>query len=187
MFDFASHFDRGYKYSDFLAKYGTPDQQQRWLRVHTRVKLNDDQKLLLRSFQREMKVLVMAGAWCGDCVEQCPIFDHFAVECPKIHIRYLDRDDCGELKTELNVCGAPRVPQVVFLSEDDQPVGRYGDRTLSKYRTMAALLGGAACPSGLVHPGEDLLAAVVQDWLNEFERAQLILRTSARLREKHGD
>ena len=185
--NFAPFFTNGYTYQNFLAKYGTPDQQQRWAKLHARVKLSHAQKELLRSYKREMKVLVMAGAWCGDCVEQCPIFEHIAAENPNIQIRYVDRDDCGELKTELNLCGAPRVPQVVFLSEDDQPVGRYGDRTLSKYRSMASLLDGAACPSGSVGPGDDLLAAVTQDWLDEFERAQLILRTSGRLREKHGD
>ena len=79
------------------------------------------------------------------------------------------------------------MPQVLFLSEDDHPVGRYGDRTLSKYRDMAATRDGAVCPSGIVGPGDDLLSAVVHDWLNEFERIQLILRTSGRLREKHGD
>jgi hypothetical protein len=33
----------------------------------------------------------------------------------------------------------------------------------------------------------ELQAAVVQDWLDEFERIHWIVRLSARLREKHGD
>jgi thiol-disulfide isomerase/thioredoxin len=185
--NFATHFNSGHSYAAFLEKYGNADQQQRWARFHARVKLTDDQKKLLRSFKREMKVLVMAGTWCGDCVEQCPIFEHFAAENPKILIRYVDRDADDEFQAEMQLCGAPRVPQVVFLSEDDHAVGRCGDRTLSKYRVVAANLDGATCSSGLIGPGEELLAAVTQDWLNEFERAQLILRTSGRLREKHGD
>ena len=31
-----------------------------------------------------MKVIVLAGAWCGDCVNQCPILDHFAAATAKI-------------------------------------------------------------------------------------------------------
>lgn len=185
--NFAQHFEQAHSYEDFLEKYDQPGHRQRWAAMHERVKLTDAQKQLLGSFKREMKVLVMAGAWCGDCVEQCPIFDHFAAANENIQVRYVDRDDGGDLSKELVVCGAPRVPQVVFLSEDDHPVARYGDRTLSKYRSMAATLDGAACPSGLIGPGDELLAAVVQDWLDEFERVQLILRTSGRLREKHGD
>lgn len=189
--NFVDFFDCGHEYDAYLEKYGSPADLRRWNSLHERVQLTDAQRELLASFTREMKVLVMAGAWCGDCVEQCPIFDHFAQATDKIKLRFIDRDDCtinGEALTdEMVVCGAARVPQVLFLSEDDHPVARYGDRTLSKYRDMAATLGGAACASGIGGPPEDLFAATVQDWLNEFERAQLILRTSGRLRELHGD
>jgi hypothetical protein len=75
----------------------------------------------------------------------------------------------------------------VFLSEDSQVVGWYGDRTLAKYRQLAAEQLGASCPTGLVVPDRPLLEAVIQDWLDEFERAQLVLRLSSRLRQKHGD
>jgi hypothetical protein len=34
---------------------------------------------------------------------------------------------------------------------------------------------------------DDSIAAVVADWLEEFERVQLILRLSGRLRQLHGD
>ena len=83
--------------------------------------------------------------------------------------------------------GAARVPSVVFLSEDGHVCGRYGDRTLSKYRQMTADFAGAACPTGLGSPERTLLDAVVQEWLNEFQRIQLMLRTSARLRKLHND
>jgi hypothetical protein len=133
-----------------------------------------------------MKVLCLAGVWCGDCAEQCPIFDAFAQESPNIELRFLDRDAAPAVASELSICGGARVPVVVFLSEDDQPTGRYGDRTLAKYRRMAAALSGPSCASGMAVDGS-LLGAVIQDWLDEFERNQLILRTSPRLRAKHGD
>ena len=58
---------------------------------------------------------------------------------------------------------------------------------MARYRQMAAEQLGAACPTGLVPPGTEILASVVQEWLNEFERIQLMLRTSGRLRQLHGD
>ena len=100
-----------------------------------------------------MKVLCLAGAWCGDCVNQCPIFDHFARLAPSIQLRFFDRDAHPDLSAELKICGGGRVPVVVFLSEDGQLVGWYGDRTLSKYRQMAIDQLGAACPTGIVPPG----------------------------------
>lgn len=187
MFDFAARFAAGLGYQDFLHSHGTEEHRRRWAELEGRVKLTDAQKSLLASFKREMKVLCLAGAWCGDCVNQCPIFEHFARTNERIVVRYFDRDTHPDLATELKVCGGARVPVVVVLSEDGFEVSRFGDRTLSKYRKLAADQFGPACPTGLVPPEQGLLEAVTQDWLDIFERAQLILRTSARLRQKHGD
>lgn len=187
MFDFAAKFSQGLAYEKFLTVHGSDEHRRRWAGVHSAVRLTAAQRELLGSFRRRMNVLCLAGAWCGDCVNQCPIFDHFAQAASAIELRFLDRDAQPDLAAELKVCGGGRVPVVVFLSEDGQLVGWYGDRTISKYRQLARDQLGASCPTGIAPPGADLTAAVVQDWLNEFERVQLLLRMSPRLRQLHGD
>jgi thiol-disulfide isomerase/thioredoxin len=182
--DYAAKFETGLSYTDFLERYANPDQKSRWAGVYGKVNLSESNTELLKGFTREMKVLVVAGAWCGDCVNQCPIFEHFAQANDKIRIRYFDRDVDSDLSTDLATCGGQRVPTLLFLSEDNHVCGRYGDRTLSKYRQMASTLTGAACATGF---SDTLLDTVTQEWLNEFERIQWMLRTSGRLRELHGD
>jgi hypothetical protein len=76
---------------------------------------------------------------------------------------------------------------LLFLSEDGFPCGRTGDRTLSAYREIVSRQLGPSCPTGIVPPEKSHLQNVVQDWLDEFERIQLMLRTSSRLRQMHGD
>ena len=185
--NFALRFEEAATYNDFLEQYGSEEHRRRWRDVYDKISLSDAQVQLIGGFQRQLNVLCMAGTWCGDCVQQCPIFARFAEVNSCLEIRFVDRDADEELQQELLVCGGARVPAVVFLNEDGQAVGRYGDRTLSKYRQMASEQLGASCPSGIFPPDQPLLDAVVQDWLNEFERLQLMLRTSPRLREKHGD
>ena len=188
MLDFATRFSSGLAYDDFLTRYGTADQQQRWLNYYNSIQLTDAQRQLLAGFKREMRGLCMAGAWCGDCVQQCPIFKHFEETAPVIAVRYIDRDADEELKSKLTICGGARVPQVVFLSEEGKPLGWYGDRTLAKYRAMAQAQIGDSCPTGIAGTGhQELDVAVTQDWLDEFERIQLLLRLSPSLRQKHGD
>ena len=102
-------------------------------------------------------------------------------------MRYLDRDEHAEVQRELQINAGNRVPVVVFFSEDGAEVARYGERTLSKYRQMMRDQGGAMCPTGIVIPGDSLLAQVTQDWLDEFERVQWLLCLSPRLRQMHGD
>ena len=185
--NFVATFDQGLRYEAFLSKYGSDEQRRRWEGVYSNVHLSTVQHRLLAGFTREMRVLVVAGTWCGDCVNQCPIFAHFAAANEKIGIHYFDRDDNKELAQELSICGGPRVPSVLFLSEDGFPCGRAGDRTLSAYRDIAARQLGPSCPTGIAPPDKTLLENVVQDWVNEFERIQLMLRTSSRLRQLHND
>ncbi|NND97506.1 MAG: thiol reductase thioredoxin [Pirellulaceae bacterium] len=184
--DYAAKFDSGLTYTDFLSKYGSDSHRDRWAGMHEQVTLKPAQTKLLAGFVRDMKVMVFAGAWCGDCANQCPIFDRFAAATPKIHVRFYDRDDHPDLGELISTCGAHRVPSVLFLSEDDYVCGRYGDRTLAKYRDMAEKQLGTACPTG-IGEAQTLLDAVTQDWLDEFERIQLMLRFSGRLRQLHGD
>lgn len=185
--DFNATFADGLSYDEFLSEFGSDEHQRRWRAVFDKVALTETQQQLLAGFVRDMKVLVVAGTWCGDCVNQCPIFAKIAAENERIQIRFFDRDASPELAEALSTCGAARVPSVLFLSEDGHVCGRYGDRTLSKYRDMAATQLGAACPTGIAPPEGALLESVTQEWLDEFERIQLMLRTSGRLRTLHGD
>ncbi|MFM8803115.1 MAG: thioredoxin family protein, partial [Planctomycetia bacterium] len=111
-------FEASLPYQDFLARHATPDQRSRWDAFHARVALAPAQQAVLRGFVRRMPVLVLAGAWCGDCVNQCPIFAHFAAAAPSIDLRFLDRDARPEIAAHLKVCGGQRVPVVAFFSED---------------------------------------------------------------------
>ena len=185
--DWGKVFAEGLTYHDFLAKHATPDQQKRWQAVYDSVTLTGEQRELLGGFVREMRVLCIAGAWCGDCVNQCPILARIAEQNPRIAVRFVDRDVQGAAQEAAMMNGGRRVPAVIFLSEDDYECGRYGDRTLATYRQMAADRLGPACPTGIVPPGPALLTAATAEWLGQFERNQLMLRLSKRLREKHGD
>jgi hypothetical protein len=183
----AAAFAVALPYDRFLERHATAEQRERWTAFHGRVSLTDAQRALLGGFVRRMPVLVLAGAWCGDCVNQCPIFAHFAAAAPAIDLRLLDRDALPAIAAHLKVCGGQRVPVAAFFSEDFTPILFYGDRTLSAYRTAAAAQLGESCATGAVPPPADAIAGVVADWLDQFERVHHILRLSARLRQKHSD
>jgi hypothetical protein len=187
MIDWMRVFEEALRYEAFLDRYATPAQRSRWDAAHARVRLDPAQTALLQGFVRRMPVLCLCGAWCGDCINQCPAFDHFARASTAIDLRFLDRDASDEVRNALAINGGHRVPVAVFLSEDGYEVSRYGERTLSIYRKLAADQLGPSCPTGLVAPSDDAQALAVSEWLNEFERAQWILRLSPRLRAVHGD
>ena len=80
------------------------------------------------------------------------------------------------------------MPVVLFLSEDlmnGAPL--LGDRTINRYRALALRKLGPLCPTGIVAPEKEELAATLGDWVNEVERVQLMLRLTPRLRQKYQD
>ena len=180
-------FEAGLPLAGFLAKYGTESHRARWQSAAEQTALTDAQGALLGTFTRRTNVLVLAGAWCGDCSSQCPIFERIAEAAPVVVTRYLDRDAHADVQAALQVNGGNRVPVAVFFSEDGAEVARYGERTLARYRQLVGQLAGEGCATGLVKGDDPVQRAVVQDWLDEFERVQWILRLSPRLRRLHGD
>ena len=167
---------------------GTEEQQRRWKQVYDVVTIHDAQRQLVGGFVREMKVLIVSGIWCGDCVQQVPLLQKIAeANAGRIDLRILDRDQNRDLAEGVRINGGDRVPVALFLAEDFELCGIYGERSLSRYRALARIQLGASCPIGLAPPDADELAATLQDWLNEFERVQWMLRLSPRLRKKHAD
>jgi thiol-disulfide isomerase/thioredoxin len=183
----AQKFAAAMPYAAYL-ETGTDEQRRRWAQVYQTAQLNDAQRQLVGGFIREMKVLIVSGIWCGDCVQQCPLLQRIAEANPaKIELRLLDRDAHRDLAEQLRVNQGDRVPVALFMAEDFEFCSAFGDRTLNRYRALAARHLGPACPIGVIAPDAGELNATLADWLGEFERIQLMLRLSARLRRKHGD
>lgn len=175
----------GLGYGDYLAS--DSGKAQAWRDMSARVRLTPAQRALLGSFTRRMPVICLSGIWCGDCSAQGPMLDAIAAASPAVDLRWLDRDAHAELSERITICGGRRVPTVIWMNEDFEFVSLLGDRTISRYRAMAARALGPSCPLPGAPLPDDEVAATLADWVCEFERVQLLLRLSPRLRQRHGD
>tara|TARA_E500000318_G_scaffold111038_2_gene128227 strand:- start:168 stop:785 length:618 start_codon:yes stop_codon:yes gene_type:complete len=185
--DLRERFDRGLGYADYL-ETGTDHQQRSWEAVRERATLSEPQRALLNGFVREVNILAISGIWCGDCVQQLPFLEAFRAANPdRVRLRYLDRDAHADFTRGITICSGNRVPVVVFMNEDFDFVSLFGDRTLSRYRAMAARQLGPSCPVPGAAIAQDELDATLQDWLNELERVHLLCRLSTKLRGRYGD
>jgi thiol-disulfide isomerase/thioredoxin len=184
---FADKFAAALAYDAYL-QTGTDEQRRRWKQVYDAAALADVQKNLVGGFVREMKILIISGIWCGDCVQQCPLIQRIAeANAGKIDLRLVDRDQHRDLAEAFRLNAGDRVPVAIFLAEDFEFCGSFGDRTINRYRAIALRQLGPSCPTGIVGPDKEELNAMLGDWLNEIERVQLMLRISPRLRQKHND
>lgn len=184
---FTEEFASALPYSAYV-RTGDAHQQSAFEKVFEQAVLTEPQRALLSSFTREMRVIVLSGMWCGDCVAQCPLIARIAEANPeRVLVRFADRDEHAELSSRMTINQGRRVPAAVFMAEDHEFVHLLGDRTLSRYRAVASRQLGAACELPGAGVAGDEVAACLQDWVDEFERVQLLLRLSPRLRQLHGD
>ena len=179
--------EAGLSYGDYVGS-GEAVQSENWQRIYDQVSLTDNQRQLVAGFTRPMMVLVVSGIWCGDCVQQGPLIQRIGEANPgAIALRWLDRDEHMDLQEQVAINAGHRVPVVIFCAEDYELVGWYGDRTLSRYRAIAQRQLGVSCPLPGAAVDEGELGQTLADWVDQFERMHLLLRLSARLRQRHGD
>ncbi len=182
-----SKFDAGDSYPAYLAS-GSPHHRAGWDRLHAQIELTPGERGLLGSFVRELNVVVSSGIWCGDCAQQMPVLDHIqSAANGKVTCRFLDRDEHADLAERIMLCGGLRVPIVLILNEDFDLLVLAGDRSLSRYRAMAAKLLGPSCPVPGAELPADEVRAMTADWVASFEHAHLMARMSTKLRLRHHD
>jgi hypothetical protein len=181
-----SKFGQAHPYDAYVTT-GKPAHREAWAAFRARADLTGPQQALIGSFIRPLNALVISGTWCGDCVQQVPFIDAIDAASARLTARYLDRDEHADLSERLMICGGLRVPVVLILNEDFDVLSIEGDRTLSRYRALAARQLGASCPLPGAPVPDDEVAATRQDWVDAFERAHLMARLSTKLRQRHGD
>ena len=182
-------FSQGLSYEDFV-ELGRPEGHDGpWRQRYSQLELTSAQHELVGSFVRPMNILCLTGTWCGDCALQGSAMHRVAQANPdKLNLRFVLRcDEHADLIVKSQINAGYRVPVTWFLSEDFQLVSCFGDRTLSRYRSMALKALGPQETASMAPPPSDPVRRVLQEVLDEFERVALLLRLSTRLRQKHGD
>jgi len=182
-------YQAGMPYHEFVQSGESEGHHMKWHQRYEALALDDAQKQLVQSFTREMYIITLTGTWCGDCALQGAALARIVEGNPdKIHLRFLPRDPHADMMVKLKINGGFRVPVTFFCAEDFEPIRVFGDRTLSRYRAMAANACGPKCPPmGSTGLPNDPVRTVLQEMIDETERVHLVCRTSARLCVIHGD
>ena len=182
-------FDQSVSYAEFVDSGRPEDHHPPWEQRYSQLQLNETQAAMVGGFKREMNVLSLTGTWCGDCALQGSAMARIAEANPdRIHLRYLPRqEEHTDLIIRSAINAGFRVPVTWFMAEDFEPVVVFGDRTLSRYRAIARKQLGQELSNVRAPAPADPVREVLREVLDIFERVQLLLTLSARLREKHGD
>lgn len=176
-------------YAQFVAMGEPLGHRPPWDERYSQLELSPEQQRLCGTFKREMKVLCLTGTWCGDCALQGSALQRIADGMNGLmDLRFILREDKhADLITKCQINAGFRVPVTWFMAEDFEFVSMFGDRSLSRYRSMARKALGPEVDGALPPPPENPVRQVLAEMLEEVERVQWLLRLSGRLRQKYGD
>jgi thiol-disulfide isomerase/thioredoxin len=179
-------WDNAKKYDDFLSQ-APIEHKSRWKESLERSPtLTADQKSRLEGYNRVLRILLVGGLWCMDCSRSGPYLKLISESCgPKVEFKMIDRDMLPELRDELRIMGAPRVPTVIFINEDWFEAGRFSDRTLSVYRSKMAREVGSGKDRGILTP--QARETELAEWVDIVERLLIMQRVAPSLRKKYND
>ncbi len=180
-------FDLAVPYAQFVAMGEPAGHRPPWDQRYEQLQLSPEQHALIAGFTRKINILCLTGTWCGDCALQGSALQRIAEANPDhIDLRFILREDAhADIIVKSQINAGFRVPVSWFMAEDFEPVFAFGDRTLSRYRSMARKMLGddyvqAPAPT-------DPVATVLQEMIDTIERVHLLLRLSGRFREKYND
>ena len=130
----------GLRWQDYLAAHR--DRTAGWGGHLAAARLTEPQRTLLAGFTRRMPVIVLTGAWCGDCAVQCPMLGAIAEACPAADVRFLEQAAHMALAERVRICGGTRVPPQMRTRSASAMCA-----ACSRKRTSAAGHASAIAPS----------------------------------------
>lgn len=120
----------GENHSEKMLHY-TKMNLYRMKRIERRLELLPELSHRLNEVERSMTWLILTEAWCGDAAQSLPVIQRAADQTPKIHTRYILRDEHPEIMNNFLTHEKSRsIPKVICLdSKTLEVLGTWGPRS----------------------------------------------------------
>lgn len=81
-------------------------------------------------------ILAISESWCGDCVENVPVFAKVEAEFPFIDLAIVPRDQNLDIMDQFLTDGKRTIPVFVFFDESGEEFGRFIERPPGAHKFM---------------------------------------------------
>ena len=125
MIDFASLWDKGLTFDDFVA--ASEKQRGLWEGLH-RISVVPEWATIAVPAGVKRKLLVIAEDWCGDASSTIPIVARLTEAVPGLELRIIRRDEHPEVMDQYLTNGSRSIPIVIALDESFRELGHWGPR-----------------------------------------------------------
>lgn len=111
----------GNEKTEDLANY-TMLNDRRMRRWDKTVKLSDEAKDLIKSFEKKVTWLVITESWCGDAAHIIPVINKVAELNDNINYKIVLRDENDALMNQFLTNGGKAIPKLIMMEEETNKV-----------------------------------------------------------------
>lgn len=117
---------RGLEFEEWLAQAENEEHREKMRAGVERQHVEITAQAMLEALGRDVYVVAFAEDWCGDVVRHVPVLEALRRSAPRLHVRYLSREQAPEAFARFLTNGGEAVPKFVFLSQDWVECGNWG-------------------------------------------------------------
>lgn len=139
--DLKAIWEAGQHFGDWLKACEAP-QRDEMERIYKDVVLSPEDAHTLHDIQRNVHILAISEAWCGDVRRHTPVVARMCAAGANLHLRVVDKETKPELMARFLTNAAEAIPVFVFLNHQFVEVGFWGPRPACCKDWMAR---GKAC------------------------------------------
>ena len=122
------HSNSGIEKTDDLAEF-TKLNDKRMKRWDKTIKISEENKQKITSFNKKLTWLIITESWCGDAAHVIPVINKIAELNSNINLRIVFRDENLDLMDKFLTNGGRAIAKLIIINEDTNEVtNTYGPR-----------------------------------------------------------
>jgi hypothetical protein len=119
-------FDNALEYDAWIRQGESEDNRRKMDDRRASLALPADLARFLTDLPKKVHVVAIAEDWCGDVVRHVPAMQKLAESSPRVHLRFIAREDSPETFVRFLTNGGEAIPKFVFLSDRFVECGNWG-------------------------------------------------------------
>lgn len=124
--DWPAVFNSGCNFAAWLDAAAHSHYRDAMAESSSRLPLPQDIEASLAQLNRDVHVLAIAEDWCGDVVRHVPALARMERTTPRLHVRYISREEHPEVFVRYLTNGGEAIPKFIFFNESFVECGNWG-------------------------------------------------------------
>lgn len=127
--DIQELFQKGLSFLDFV-NLDKDTYKENTMELYEKISVPEELVQKINAVNKLFYILVFAEIWCPDCMINVPVIQKMAELNPNFKVRIVSREGNEAYMEAYKINGKPKIPTVLFMSEEFEVLGAFIEQPL---------------------------------------------------------